>query len=360
VPLVPIKIQPSPLLIDPPLPADSALRPAIDDLVARLKLSFTMAANDVAPRVLEGVDRVFHDFLATRRPEARSTYRTQAQRLLARPDLRAQHFGLHASMSPPTYQLSGFKGLPRLQVPKSPTTRGTPKLSFGTGFAQWWKDQQAKQKQAADEQAGQAYKKMRLKILDVHCFDGTSELGADEIAIGGVFTGPFGGSLPVNETMVSDDFHEGDDVGMHLTFCEWGIDQQPGWPHYYGAIVMLCEKDDGGFWDMIHNLWEQVAPEVKALIAAGVGAAIGGTFGGALGAIVGAVVGGIVGWIISIFDNADDLLGVRHLTMTLAADTKSYYDWAKLTAPGGYPFHLDYYGDDSHYRVTGAFKVYQQ
>jgi hypothetical protein len=360
MPPIRLEIKPSPLLVDPPLPSDPKVRPALDDLLARLKVAFVMAASDVQPAAPDGVDGVFHEFMTTRGAQARASYRAGAQRLLAQPELRAQHFGRHATTSAATYQTTGFQGLGRIDVAGA----GAPpdlKLALSPALMTWWQEQQAKQQQAAaDLQAGQAFTKLRLKILDVRCFEETDEWGSDEIAIGGVYTGPFGGSLPVDQTVVSEDFDEGEDVPMHLTFCEWGIDQNPDWPHYYGAIVMLCEKDDGGFWDMIHKLWDKVAPEVKELIAMGVGAAVGGSFAGALGAIVGAVIGALVGWIINLFDNADDLLGSRTLTMTLASNTKSYYDWAQLTAPGGYPFQLQYHGDGSHYQVTGAFKVYTQ
>jgi hypothetical protein len=98
---------------------------------------------------------------------------------------------------------------------------------------------------------------------------------------------------------------------------------------------------------------------VKAAVAAGVGAAIGGSIGGVVGAAVGAIVGLLIGWIISWFDNPDDIVGARTVTMTLAAATKSYYDWAKLTTPGGWQFPepLQFNGDGGRYRVNAKYTV---
>src|SRR5262249_18490292 len=156
-------------------------------------------------------------------------------------------------------------------------------------------------------------------------------------------TDPFGNTSLVQEFAVSDDFDEGEqvDFGMSKAFHTWNIEtKKEGFPYVYAAVIALAEKDDGGFWKFLKALWEKVEGEVKALIGAAVGAAIGAAIGAAfagIGAIVGALVGVFIGWLINVVgDNPDDPIGAKAVTMTLAAATKSYYDWAKLTTPEGW------------------------
>jgi hypothetical protein len=130
-------------------------------------------------------------------------------------------------------------------------------------------------------------------------------------------------------------------------------------------VVAMAEKDDGGFWKFLKDLYEQVKEEVEkavaALAGAALGAALGSTFG-PLGTVAGAIVGAIVGWLCdlfaAIFDNEDDVVAVRVVTMTLADCRKSYYDWAKLTSPAGWTTTIPFKGDGGHYRVGVAFKVF--
>jgi hypothetical protein len=182
-------------------------------------------------------------------------------------------------------------------------------------------------------------------------------LGSDEIALGGIQTFPNGNSAVIEQFMASDDFDEGETAAVDRVFASWDIDTGPNWPHVYSVMVAMAEKDDGGFWAFLHGLWNEVAPEVKELIATGVGTAIGGALGGIWGAAVGAVAGAIIGWIINTFDNADDIIGMKTFVLTLGAATRSYYDWAELTKPGGRYYLVNYTGDGGHYSMNGCFKV---
>jgi hypothetical protein len=359
MPTLPLHLEPTPLIEDPPLPRDPKLHAEVEDLISRLKLSFVMASNGTLPRSPKGVDLVNQRFIASRTPQARAKYGQKAKTIVNTEALRRQQFGQHAELSAADYQKLGYAALVEHQAKLE---QSAALSKFANSFEQWWINKQkaeaAAQAQAADKAAGAAYKKMRVKVIDVACIEDTSEWGADEIAIGGMIIAPNGDSAPIDDSTVSDDVHSGDDVALHQTFATWNIDTKPDFPHIYGVVVALAERDDGGFWQWIHNLWDEVSPEVKTLVTTGVGAAIGGSVGGVIGAIAGAVIGAIVGFVISAFDNPDDILGTHTVMMTLADDTKSYYDWAKLTATGGWPFHLNYYGDGSHYRVNAAYKIY--
>lgn len=122
----------------------------------------------------------------------------------------------------------------------------------------------------------------------------------------------------------------------------------------------MAEKDDGGFAEFINNLWAKIKEKVVAAISAlGVAAAVaafGTTLGGIIGAAIGFVLGIFIGWLISLFDNPDDIVGVRTGTLCLATMTKSYYDWASLTKPGGLTFSLDFH-DDGHYQLNCGFRL---
>ena len=83
---------------------------------------------------------------------------------------------------------------------------------------------------------------------------------------------------------------------------------------------------------------------------------MGSALGGIVGAAVGAIVGLLIGWLISLFDNPDDIVGIRNAVFTLATFTKSYYDWAKITSPGGYTFNMDFQ-DDGHYQINCGFRL---
>jgi hypothetical protein len=199
----------------------------------------------------------------------------------------------------------------------------------------------------------------------VHCqeeTDGALE-ASDEISLGGTFTTPQGKTGLVQQFSVSKDFDEGETVSYAggRTFATWDITTGNDWPHVYGAVVVMAEKDDGGFAQFLQDLWAQISAKIKdavtGLVGAAVGVAIGTALGGIIGALAGLILGFILGWIVSLIKNPDDLVGIKVQTMTLASVKKSYYDWAKLTTPGGWPFTLRYAGDGGRYGLTGCWRV---
>ena len=217
---------------------------------------------------------------------------------------------------------------------------------------------------AKDLLEGMKFRKLRLHIDSVHCFeetDGPFE-GDDEIGLGGTVTSAKGKSGIVNHINVNSDFDEGETTHMGgMPFTTWTLVTDNHWPHVYGATLVMVDRDNGGFHAFLVKLWEHVNAKVKealtAAAGAAIGAALGTAFGGILGAIVGTVIGIIIGWFIGLFNNPDDILGVAVLTMTLASAKKSYYDWAKLTSKTGWPVELHFKGSGGHYRLLGAYRV---
>ncbi len=174
---------------------------------------------------------------------------------------------------------------------------------------------------------------------------------------------PDGKSSGIDQFKVSHDFDEGETVNMFKKFAGFDlVTKDGGWNYVYTGIIAMAEKDDGGFAKFLQELWDKVGDAVTAAVSGAVGAAVGAAIGAAMGGIIGAIVGfvlaAVILWLISLFDNQDEILGTRILTMTLAAATKSYYDWAKLTSSSGCKFELRYRGDGSNYRVRGCWRVH--
>lgn len=360
----------SPVAIDPALPADPSLRALVDDVLGKLRYSFAVAAaGTAAPGRL---DRIFSEFLETRSEAVRARYAETARGLLDGPgQLRAAQFARYGAVDPKEYQAAGsdivsdMSTLDPLPVDETNLTNSLIKLT--NLLSRTPPETKPTIKVDPDLKAGLAFKKMRLFITGVKCIEETDEVGSDEIYMGGNSTDPFGNTTAVSKFEVSDDFDEGERVtfGLSKAFAGWNlVTDSEGFPYVYGAVIAMAETDDGGFWKFLQDLWEGVKEAVTSAIGAAAGAAIGAAIGSAfagLGAVIGAAVGAFIGWILSLFaDNPDDIVGAKVVTMTLAAATKSYYDWAKLTTASGWTKTLAFKGDGGHYNVGIAFKAFTQ
>ena len=80
--------------------------------------------------------------------------------------------------------------------------------------------------------------------------------------MGGTVTDPFGKSAIVNQFVVFADADEGEapaKFGWSRVFATWDIATKPvGFPYVYSAVIALCEKDDGGFYQFLKDLWNMV------------------------------------------------------------------------------------------------------
>jgi hypothetical protein len=382
MPPIPVEKTIAPIVIEPTMPADPALRGVIEDVLAKLRYTFAAAAADAAPTAPGELDTLFRTFLATRSAPARTRAQQQAHALHAAPaPLRAAAFGRYAAIDLQSYRTMGADGLAshvgKLSVESVALQKSLDQLrahlgNLGQPLPHLAPDQHGNVDTPmhplgvqldSDHVAGLAFKKMRLFIRRVRCVEETSEWGSDEINIGGSATTPNGTTSMINQFEVSDDFDEGElvDFGMNKVFATWNLVTAPaGFPYVYGAVIAMAEKDDGGFYQFLKNLWAKVDSEVKTAIAGLIGAAIGGAIGNVLGAIAGAIVGVIIGWIINLFDNKDDIIGAKPVLITLPSSRKSYYDGAELTSPQGRPYTLNFKGDGGHYRVAVSFKVFTQ
>lgn len=354
------------LIADPPKPRDPQLRSVTEDVLSKLRYSFaSVAAMNQPPRVSGGLDQVFRSYFASRSEASRARFREQSRALLAAPGpIRDLALGRYGVVDLQEYRSLGSDKLAErvgklvvepdaAKAALDSSSRAVLSLSGGKAI-----------QEAADLKAGLAFKTMTLFIERVVCVE-EGELMDDEINMGGNATDPFGNTTLISQFKIHHDFDTGEQVVYEhpgRVFHTWNLEtNKEGFPYVYAAVISIGEKDDGGFYKFLKDLWEKVQAEVIAAIGAGVGAAIGAAIGATLGlgigAIVGAVVGAFLGWIIGLFDDPDDIIGTQSLVFGLGAATKSYYDEVKLT-PGGWKDTLTFKSSShGHYEVDYAYRL---
>jgi hypothetical protein len=370
----------SPILTDATLPIDPELRAIADDVLAKLRLSFTAAAAEDQPAASGDVDKLFRKFLATRSAPTRTRVQQKARTLLkATPQMRRQHFGRYAAIDVKDFAAVGTDGIDKLvrplKVDSAALKKSIEKVQshVRVGFADDDKvkinGRKGREKTRldagdidTDALAGSRYKKLELYIRKVRCKEETSELSdSDEINLGGVIIGATGNTVLVDQFKVSHDFDAGEvkDFGFSKKFGDFTIRRDStGFPYVYTAVIAMAEKDEGGFYDFLKALVESIAKTVSAMVPGAAGAALGallGSPGGPIFVAIGAVVGGLIGWIITMLE--DDIIGTHTVQIGLGSAKKSYYDWAKLTTSEGLEGTLTYKGDGGHYKLEYSWKV---
>ncbi len=384
-PIIPI-LQRSPVMVAPSLPSDPVLRTIADDVIAQFCYSCAHVAVEEQPTASGRLDVMFRNLLNTRNSLTRTNMREQARTLLNAPlPVRTKDLGRYSTIAAQEYKMIGSDGLAgrvgQLQLQQAAVEESlkkyhsqlanmmnaSPDVALAAQGANVAHGGQAAIQLDADLIAGLTFRKLRLYITEVRCIEETNEWGSDEINLGGAATTPLGKTTMINQFEVSDDFDEGEKVtfGMNQVFTTWNLETEAsGFPYVYAAIIAMAEKDDGGFYQFLKDLWEKVDYTVKKMVAGLVGAEIGaalgagfGPLGAAIGALIGAIVGFLVEWVIKWFHNADDIVNVLPVLMTLASPKKSYYDWAKLTTAKGCSTTLHFKGDGGHYEVDIAYKV---
>ncbi|MBW8814504.1 MAG: hypothetical protein JF588_13845 [Caulobacterales bacterium] len=377
-------VRPPIVMVDPQAPASPELKALLTDVQNKMKLSFAMAAAGVAPAQPSATDKLFQSFMANRPQAKRDKARAHAQTLLsAAPAVRQTMFGRYGVIESAAYkgadqaqQTLGVTKVDGAKLQASLTAFGendaaqvvAPPASFAAKTLTAIDLSALRRLKPIDPDvlAGAKYKKLGLFINSVHCIEETDGWGSDEIAMGGVATAPDGTTFKIGEFMVSDDFDAGETKtysGKGKLFHEFNIRTDKNWPHVYACVVCMAEKDGSGFGDFLTQLWDKVGDEVKAAIAGAVGGAIGaalgsffGPLGTALGTAIGWLLGALVNWILGFFQ--DDIVANHTILLGLGAATKSYYDWAKLTADPPHQFSVDYNGDGGRYRVWFSLSVY--
>lgn len=111
-------------------------------------------------------------------------------------------------------------------------------------------------------------KLIQLRIHAVKCLKETHEWGSDEISLGGLMVDDEGGIVGVPEFYVSKGFDTGETKGFNppRPFGSF-IAKKNGQKKMLLAILVLAEKDHGGFRNFLNELWSRIT--LQATIFAG-------------------------------------------------------------------------------------------
>jgi hypothetical protein len=371
-----------PVSVTDQAPRDPELRKLADDVLGALRYSFTAAAAGLPVERAGTADQAFREYVATRRPARRAEFARRARTLLdAAPSTRREVFGRYAGIDAAQYSRTGsdalvaaagalaldqarlaevlaapavgdvrFIEIPPEVIQQISTAAGEPttprrRLNL-SGFAQ-----------AFDKAQGAKLTRLRLMIKKVRCIKPTSGWGSDEIAMGGLAIDPDGKTRKIGEFMVGTGFLAGKEKvwpGAGKAFAEWKIVANGVWPQVYPSMLLMVEKDNGGFSTMLSKLWSLVKDYVTAALKKA-GAALAGALGAIIGAVVGYVLSALVGWIISWWQ--DDLIQMKPMQLHLGAATASYYAAIGLTAEPPKLSTLNFMGDGGHYRLWYHFQA---
>jgi hypothetical protein len=98
----------------------------------------------------------------------------------------------------------------------------------------------------------------------------------------------------------------------------------------YGLVIVIGEQDQGGFGDMMNDIYKKLKKEIDAALeAAGlaIGAALStwlGPVGEIIGAALGWLLGKIVDWFVDLFTDNDDYITTKQWNMTLDSRKQKY------------------------------------
>ncbi|MBC9712098.1 hypothetical protein H9Y04_05885 [Streptomyces sp. TRM66268-LWL] len=141
-------------------------------------------------------------------------------------------------------------------------------------------------------QAVAQLKLLELRIHSVKCLDETSEIGKDEIHLGGTSIDESGDTKKISSFKVRS-FNTGDvqtyTPPKRFTFFSL-TESTVTFPKSYFVTLVLAEVDWGGLADFLNGLLDKVKSKVTAAVAAAIGGAIGSP-GGPVGIAIGIAVG---------------------------------------------------------------------
>jgi hypothetical protein len=367
---------------------DSKLRKALDQLLARAKGAVTGALARPESAKGDKIAAAGLKFAAGLTPAraARLTARSQQLQLakvspfgpLARPGVKLQSVDAFRASMTKVIDTSKLKVDPKLKEPQ-------------------WK--------------ALLVKKIEFHLNLVRCLEETSEASeSDEILLGGQLVEPNGAVKKIARWKVRDDFDAGEETNFDYQKCgqlprsslppfllEKCPNGSPADPYYgrklisasldpqvipfpstHGLVLVMGEQDEGGFNDILQDIYAALRDEIAAeLDALGVtaGAALGGALGSiipglgtAIGSAIGAALGWVLGefieWLVGLFNNEDDLIQAKHWTIQLPSPELSAIQGLgqSLPAPAGVwasPLKsLKFRGDGGKYDAHVHWRVF--
>ena len=390
-------------------PANSELRKIAEDISGALQYSFaTVAANldgEIRPGTIEADIR---DYVGGMKPEKRAAFgNTAAELVKASPAVRTAMFGRAGKRDAAEHlgAAKGFRGydagLPPLQIDAKLLGIRTPDLSIprdvlkkvdgglliprdvlgGMDFESFDPDAEMMERDdnvlgaerladiwgamtTGDEDAGRDFEsivtdKLSFNITRVKCVDETGRIewpGHDEIAIGGQSIDEDGDVKRINEQHVGNGFDDGDQRTYNPAwrYHRFNLREGQNWPKSYRVILMLAEKDHGGFQSLLNSIYIHIRDRVKSAVADAVSGAlsslIGPAIARAIGQITAWIVDRLISWLISLF--GDDVFPPRTLSVTTPSmGARWTYPNGTWGNPQSGTRTAHFYGHRGHYLV---------
>jgi len=211
--------------------------------------------------------------------------------------------------------------------------------------------------------------KIGLWVRRVKCVDETNPESLwfvnlhDTIAIGGQSIDEDGDVRKISERHVGSGFDDGDQklYGNSFRFHGFSMREANHWPKSYRVIMMLAEKDHGGFQKLLNALYAHIRDKVKQAITNAVTGALAGYLGPviakAIGEVAAWIVDALIGWLINLFGDDVFPAHIASVTTPSMAARWRYSDgsWGNPQSPMR---TAHFYGHGGHYLVNYYWKFY--
>jgi hypothetical protein len=205
--------------------------------------------------------------------------------------------------------------------------------------------------------------KLELRIHRVKCVEETgtgpfSDVGNDEIDLGGVGVDETGDTHAISKFRVGSNFDDGEHVNFSppRSFTTFDLTEGTAFPKSYFVTLVLSEADaGGGLSSFINSLVQKVKEKVREAIIKALGGVLG-TSGGPVGTIIGIAVA-------SVLNKVFDLL-LRIWSDDIFPPVTASVSIASLTArwPGGKTDSPEsiatFRGHGGHYRVAYDWRMF--
>lgn len=336
-------------------------------LAERVKHAAVAAASMPSTSFARGsYARLTHRYLKKMPKAKRAAAKTEAKKLLAAPvQERTARLGSLANMAVADHkrQLSPV----RPQMAKAATRVIKRRMSKAAGAA-------------SGVLSKLPYTNVGFYLNEVHCTEETDEIGADEIMISTILVAPDGTTRKTGPFTVSRDFDEGETKvfykanhkkfdpkdprrGRKLAAAPLGGAEFPG---SWTLLVLMFERDDGGFGAFFRDLYAMVADEARvALMSAS--ASMTGPLGAYIGELMSHILSGLLDFFAWLFHNPDDYIDDKQAILTLASDADAYFEGFNDSRDGAAPSNvwaskqqtMKFRGDGGRYEAKIHWRVWR-
>ncbi len=335
-------------------------------LAERVKHAAVAAASKPSTSFARGsYARLTHRYIKKMPKAKRAAAKAEATKLLAAPIAeRKAKFGSLADMAVADHKRTLSPVRPQMAKAANRVIKRRMKKSAGA---------------ASQVMSKLPYTKVGFHLNEVHCTEETDEVGADEIMISTILVAPDGTTRKNGPFTVSRDFDEGETKvyykanhksfdpkdprrGRRLAAAPLAGAEFPG---SWTLLVLMFERDDGGFGAFFRDLYAMVADEAKvALISAG---AMTGPLGAYIGELMSHILAGLLDFFAWLFHNPDDYIDDNQGILTLNSDANAYFEGFNDGRDGAAPANvwasklqtMKFRGDGGRYEAKIHWRVWR-